>query len=86
MKEHNKGLVWNSMLAGEVDRTLVFLWQDNNAVLGCTTAHCLKDDTILRLRKRPSPISTNARIVRPVFGDLPFKWLYIPRAIDDYNH
>jgi Transposase IS4 len=74
------------MLAQVVDSTLCFLWQDNNAVLGLTTAHCLKDDTIERLRKRPSPTSTNARIVRPVFGDLPFKWLHIPRAIDDYNH
>jgi Transposase IS4 len=86
MKEHNRGLVWNSMLAQIVDSTLCFLWQDNNAVLGLTTAHCLKDDTIERLRKRPSPTSTNARIVRPVFGDLPFKRLQIPRAIDDYNH
>jgi hypothetical protein len=54
--------------------------------LGLTTAHCLKNDTIERLRKRPSPTSVNARIVRPVFGDEPFKWLHIPRAIDDYNH
>ena len=86
MKEHNRSLVWNSTLAEVVDSTLCFLWQDNNAVLGLTTAHCLKDETIERMRKRPSPTSTNARIVRPVFGDLPFKRLQIPRAIDDYNH
>jgi Transposase IS4 len=54
--------------------------------LDLTTAHCLKNDTIERLRKRPSPTSVNARIVQPVFGDEPFKWLHIPRAIDDYNH
>jgi Transposase IS4 len=74
------------MLAEIVDSTICFLWQDNNAVLGLTTAHCLKNDTIKRLRKRPSPTSVNASIVRPVFGDEAFKWLYIPRAIDDYNH
>jgi Transposase IS4 len=54
--------------------------------LGLTTAHCLKNDTIKRLHKRPSPTSVNARIIRSVFGDEPFKRLYIPRVIDDYNH
>jgi Transposase IS4 len=86
LKQHNCGLVWNLTLAEVVDSTLYFLWQDNNAVLGLTTAHCLKNDTIERLRKRPSPTSVNARIVRPVFRDELFKWLYIPCAIDDYNH
>ncbi len=74
------------MLAEVVDNTLCFLWQNNNAVIGCITAHPLKNDIIQRLRKRPSPTSTNARIVRPVFGNLLFKWLHIPRVIDDYNH
>ncbi len=86
LKQHNSALVWNSALAEIVESTLCFLWQDNNAVLGITTAHPFRNDTVLRLRKRPSPTSTNARIVRPVFGDLPAKWLRIPRAIDDYNH
>jgi hypothetical protein len=63
------------MLTEVVDSTLYFLWQDNNAVLGLITAHCLKNDTVLRHRKRPSPTSVNARIVRPVVGDEPFKWL-----------
>jgi Transposase IS4 len=86
LKQHNRGLVWNSTLAEIVDSTLCFLWQDNNAVLGLTTAHCLKNDTIKRVRRRPSPTSVNARIERPVFGDEPFKRLYIPRTVDDYNH
>jgi Transposase IS4 len=60
LKEYNKGLVWNSMLAEIVDLTLCFLWQDNNAVLGLITTHSLKDDTVERLRKRLSPTSTNA--------------------------
>jgi Transposase IS4 len=74
------------MLAEIVDSTICFLWQDNNAVLGLTTAHYLKNDTIQRLRKRPSSTSVNTTIVRPVFGNESYKWLHIPRAIDDYNH
>jgi hypothetical protein len=68
---------------------LCFVWQDNNAVLGVTTAYSLhrsKEDTIIRNRKRPKLISTNARITRPIFGDLARKDLAIPKVIDDYNH
>lgn len=86
LKQHNCSLIWNSMLAEIVDSTLCFLWQDNNAVLGLTTAHCLKNDTVEQLWKWPSPTSVNAQIIRPVFGDEPFKWLHIPCTIDDYNH
>ena len=86
IKQDNRCLVWNSMLAEVVDATLCFVWQDNNAVAGITTAHSLKNETIERNRKRPAPTSTNARIVRPVFGDSPYKRLHIPCVIDDYNH
>ena len=55
------------------------------AVLGMTTAYSL-DQTIWRERKRPALTSTNAHIVRPVFGDAVKKWLEIPLAIDEYNH
>jgi hypothetical protein len=48
--------------------------------------HKFAEDTVQRLRKRPKKTSTNARIVPAVFGDEPRKLLYIPRAIDDYNH
>jgi hypothetical protein len=50
-----------------------------------TTAYTL-DQKVYRKRKRPAVISTNAYIVRPIFGDAIKKWLYISRAIDDYNH
>ena len=86
LKENNRGLVWNSTLAQVEGYTLCFLWQDNNAVLGMTTAFRLKDETIWSYRKRPAPTSTNAHIVRPVFGDLVRKWLRIPLVIDQYNH
>jgi Transposase IS4 len=86
LKEHNRGLVWNSMLAESVGYTLCFLWQDNNAVLGMTIAFPLKNETVKKLRKRPSLTSTNAYIVRSVFRDLFAKTLKIPCAIDEYNH
>jgi hypothetical protein len=60
MKEHNCSLVWNSALAEIVELTLCFLWQDNNAVLGLTTAYYFKDNTVERLRKRPALTLINA--------------------------
>ena len=39
------------MLAEVIDNMLVLLWQDNNAVIGCITAHPLKNDTVLQLRR-----------------------------------
>lgn len=86
LKNHNSSLVWNSVLGEVVDQTLCFAWQDNNTVIGITTAHRFKDETVYVERKRASPTSTNARIVRPVFGDQAKKWLYIPKDIDDYNN
>lgn len=50
-----------------------------------TTAYSIKE-TIPRLRKRPALTLTNARIVRPIFGDVVRKWLDILLAIDAYNH
>jgi hypothetical protein len=84
MKNQNRGLVWNSISGEVVENVLQFLWQDNNTVLAMTTAYSL-DQTIWRERKRPALTSTNAHIVRPVFGDAVKKWLQIPLAIDEYN-
>jgi len=41
---------------------------------------------VIRLCKRLTLTSTNARIVRPVFGDEVRKELPIPKVIDEYNH
>jgi hypothetical protein len=68
MKKQNRGLVWNSGSGEVIENVLQFLWQDNNTVLAMTTAYSL-DETIWRERKRPAITSTNAHIVRPVFGD-----------------
>ena len=77
--------MWNSASADIVEGVLQFLWQDNNTVLGMTTAYSLHQ-TVWRERKRPALTSTNAYIVRPVFGDAVRKWLQIPLAINEYNH
>ena len=89
LKEHNRALVWNSCINIIVNSVLCFLWQDNNAVLGITTAyslHVLVKRMRTRLRTRPSITSTNAHIVLPVFGYLKKKLLDIPYAIDEYNY
>src|SRR5947199_9913828 len=89
IKNHNRLYLWDSCVAHVVENVLCFMWQDNNAVLGVTTAHSLhrpEEDTIIRDRKRPKLTSTNARITRPIFGDLLRKQLLIPLFIDDYNH
>ena len=85
LKNKNQALIWNSTFSKIVNGVNCFLWQDNNAVLGITTAYCLHQ-VVQRWRKRPGDTSTNARIVRPVFGDDVRKLLWIPKVIDEYNH
>jgi hypothetical protein len=70
LKEHNRSLVWNSVLVETVGYALCFLWQDKSAVLPMTTAFPFKNETIQKFRKSPSPTSAIAHIVRPDFGDL----------------
>jgi hypothetical protein len=50
-------------MARIIENILYFIWQNNNAVLGVTTVYSLhrpKENTIIRDRKRPKPISINA--------------------------
>jgi Transposase IS4 len=81
-------LPWNTLLAKVVDNTLCLAWQDNNIVLALSNIHTVHntDDFREKVRKRPTATSTNARIVRTVFGEESTKELCIPRFIDDYNH
>jgi Transposase IS4 len=80
-------LEWNTLLAKVVDNTLCLAWQDNNIVLALSNIHTVNkaEDFCEKLRRRPAKTSTNARIVRQVFGEEPTKELQIPRFIDDYN-
>src|SRR5256885_14256147 len=66
-----------------------FAWLDNAWVLGMTTIHgpCFDDEQYVeRARRRPRKTSSNARIVRSLFGDAVRMWLPIPMVIDDYNY
>jgi Transposase IS4 len=84
-RSRGKAMEWGAMRAEVVEGVLCFAWQDNNTMLGITTAYS-PDDLVVRTRKRPAETSTNAAIVRPVFGDEYTKDLAIPRLIDEYNH
>ena len=60
------------VLAAVVQKdVLQVAWQDNNLVLGLTTAYGVRevDDSITKKRKRPSKTSTNARVVLPAFKE-----------------
>jgi len=86
---NNSELLWDSTIAEVVDgNTNCFVWQDNKPVIAISTAHSLHraEDRIQRTRRCPRITSENQRILNPVFKGLPFKDLFIPRAIDDYNH
>ena len=87
--DDNNKLLWDSTIAEVVDNnTLCFIWQDNKPVAAISTAHSLhrSEDRIQRTRRCPKINSDNQRILRPVFQGLPFKDLFILKAIDDYNH
>jgi hypothetical protein len=67
-----------------VNHALCFLWQDNAAVIGISTALTIQEvpqDYVVKLRKRPY----NNAVAKGVFGEQPTKQLPIPRAIDYYN-
>jgi hypothetical protein len=81
-------LEWGTTIADIVDNVLCIGWQDNNFVLGLSTVHTVHKASswVTSKRNRPSETSTNATVVREVFGDLPFMDLDIPAFINDYNH
>jgi hypothetical protein len=84
LKYAKEPLKWEYLKTVTVDNILYFLWQDNNQVMGITTAYNLTD-TVMKSRKRPSSTSTSASIIRPIFGDSARKDLPIPVAINAYN-
>jgi hypothetical protein len=85
LKQAKSPLIWGHLETVITEKVCCFLWQDNNRVLGITTAYNLTN-TVIKARKRPSTTSTSATITRPIFGDFPVKDLPIPVAIDAYNH
>lgn len=85
-KRSSKGnrLVWNTLEGEVVDQVLALLWMDNNYVLPLTTIHEVKglENYILCLRRCPGKTSTNAKVVRPIFGDRHTRYLLIPIIIN----
>jgi hypothetical protein len=90
LKDEAYNLPWNTIytIPLEDKKVLCFAWQDNNIVLGMTTVHSIHrtEDLRKRERKHPSKTSTNAHLMKEVFGDSFTKELEIPSFIDDYNH
>ena len=66
-------------------------WQDNNLILGLTTAYSIREinDSITKKRKRPSKTSTNARVILPAFKendqDVFKKDFKVPKLFYHYN-
>ena len=88
LKDAKQAFLYGGLVAIVQGKTLCFAWQDNNVVLGLTTAFSLHQprDIVIRNRKRPKDSLTNAAIAVPIFGGLWNKDLPIPTAIDAYNH
>ncbi len=63
-------------------------WQDNNFILRLSTDYIIYEASswVLLKRNRPSITSTNANIIRKVFGDLLFILLDVLTWVDDYNY
>lgn len=70
-QEFAKDIPYGTLAAMVQDGVLLVAWQDNNLVLGLTTAYGVREieDTVIKKRKRPSKTSTNARVVLPAFKD-----------------
>ena len=77
-------LSYGSCATEVINHALCFLWQDNAAVIGISTALTIQEvpeDYVVKLRKRPY----NNTVARGVFSNEPTKDLPIPKAIDYYN-
>lgn len=83
--EAKKILPWGHVSGEVVGNTCCLVWQDNSSVLFMTTYHDITK-TVERLWRRPKRTSTNATMVRGIFGDQSRKMLPIPQFIDDYNY
>lgn len=66
-----KDILYGVLAAMVQNGVLLVAWQDNNLVLGLTTAYGVReiDDSVSKKRKRPSKTSTNARVVLLAFKE-----------------
>lgn len=90
-QEFSKDIPYGVLAAMVQDDVLLVAWQDNNLVLGITTAYDVRDvdDSVSKKRKRPSKTSTNARVILPAFKengkDVSEKVLKVPKLFFYYN-
>ena len=90
-KEYAKDIPYGVLAAVVQNDVLMVAWQDNNLVLGLTTAYGVRevDDFVSKKRKRPSKTSTNARVVLPAFKendkDVFEKTFKVPKVFYHYN-
>lgn len=90
-QEFAKDIPYGVLAAMVQDDILLVAWQDNNLVLGLTTAYGVRevDDSISKKRKRPSKTSINARVVLPAFKengqDVWEKDFKVPKVFYYYN-
>ena len=79
-KQFAKKLPWNTLVAAVEQDILYIAWQDNNIILGLSNIYTVNkvEDWIERKRRRPAKMSTNSRLIREIFGDIPVKELPIP--------
>ena len=84
-EEAKKVLPWGNVSGAVIDNTCSLVWQDNSSVLFMTIYYDITK-TVERLQRRPKNTSTNATMVRSIFGDQSWKILPIPKFIDDYNY
>jgi hypothetical protein len=80
-------LEWNTLLAAVIQDILCLAWQDNSIVLALSNIYIVDkaEDWRVKERRRLAKTSTNGRIVREVFGEIPIKELQIPSFINNYN-
>lgn len=90
-QEYAKDIPYGVLAAVVQNNILLIAWQDNNLVLGLTTAYGVREvnDSISKKRKRPSKTSTNARIILPTFKengqDVWEKEFKVPKLFYYYN-
>ena len=83
--EAKKILPWGYLSGAVVQNTCCLVWQDNNSVLFMTTYHEI-GGTVKRICGQPKKTTTDAAMVRRIFGNEPRKALPIPAFINNYNY
>jgi hypothetical protein len=87
LKNKNLSMEHGEKGAMVVNDVLALLWVDNGPVTMLTTIHSLhsRECEVEKMRKRPRATGKNKEILKK-YGGGPLAKMWIPRAVDDYNH